>query len=170
MEQIHHIHHNFPTKAGRLAGVFKKRHPSSLSKKVCSPLGPLCEGAPPAGGGGENCTAARNISGYGKVLSLRPFGAPPSLRCVQIHGQSFHENQHRHILLADFSAPIFHFQKNVNLRKIHEVDYAEKEAVAQGKNPSAAASLRVNASRSTKTLAIDPLISKKQITQTGPSE
>ena len=41
-----------------------------------SPLGPLCEGAPPAGGGGENCTAARNISGYGKVLSLRPFGAP----------------------------------------------------------------------------------------------
>ena len=47
-----------------------------LSKKVCSTLGPLCEGAPPAGGGGENCTAARNISGYGKVLSLRPFGAP----------------------------------------------------------------------------------------------
>ena len=45
-----------------------------------------------------------------------------------------------------------------------------KEAVAQGKNPSAAASLRVNASRSAKTLAIDPLISKKQITQTGPSE
>ena len=46
----------------------------------------------------------------------------------------------------------------------------KKEAVAQGKNPSAAASLRLNASRSTKTLAIDPLISKKQITQTGPSE
>ena len=146
MEQIHHIHHNFPTKAGRLAGVFKKRHPSRLSKKVCSPLGPLCEGdspqrgemsrsdrgawarrAPPAGGGGENCTAARNISGYGKVLSLRPFGAPPSQRCVQIHGQPFHENQHRHILLADFSAPIFHFQKNVNLHKVYEVDYAEKD-------------------------------------------
>ena len=53
-----------------------------LSKKVCSPLGPLCEGAPPAGGGGENCTVARNISGYGKVLSLRPFGAPPSQRGV----------------------------------------------------------------------------------------
>ena len=53
-----------------------------LSKKVCSPLGPLCEGAPPAGGGGENCTAARNISGYGKFLSLRPFGAPPSQREV----------------------------------------------------------------------------------------
>ena len=50
--------------------------PFRLSKKVCSPLGPLCEGAPPAGGGGENCTAVRNISGYGKVLSLRPFGAP----------------------------------------------------------------------------------------------
>ena len=45
-----------------------------------------------------------------------------------------------------------------------------KEAVAQGKNPSAAASLRLNASRSEKTLAIDPLISKKQITQTDPSE
>ena len=45
-----------------------------LSKKVCSTLGPLCEGAPPAGGGGENCAVAQNISGYGKVLSLRPFG------------------------------------------------------------------------------------------------
>ena len=56
-----------------------------LSKKVCSPLGPLCEGAPPTGGGGENCTAARNISGYGKVLSLRPFGAPPSQREVFRH-------------------------------------------------------------------------------------
>ena len=53
-----------------------------LSKKVRSPLGPLCEGAPPAGGGGENCTAVRNISGYGKALSLRPFGAPPSQREV----------------------------------------------------------------------------------------
>ena len=58
-----------------------------LSKKVCSPLGPLCEGAPPAGGGGENCTAARNISGYGKVLSLRPFGAPPSQREVFRHAE-----------------------------------------------------------------------------------
>ena len=47
-----------------------------------SPLGPLCEGAPPAGGVGENCAVARNISGYGKVLSLRPFGAPPSQREV----------------------------------------------------------------------------------------
>ena len=44
-----------------------------------------------------------------------------------MHGQPFNENQHRHILPADFSAPIFHFQKNVNLRKIHEVDYAEKD-------------------------------------------
>ena len=56
-----------------------------LSKKVRSPLSSLCEGAPPAGGGGENCTAARNISGYGKVLSLRPFGAPPSQREVFRH-------------------------------------------------------------------------------------
>ena len=30
-----------------------------LSKKVRSPLGLLCEGAPPAGGGGENCTAPK---------------------------------------------------------------------------------------------------------------
>ena len=52
------------------------RSPTGEGQPVCSPLGPLCEGAPPAGGGGENCTAARNISGYGKVLSLRPFGAP----------------------------------------------------------------------------------------------
>ena len=58
-----------------------------LSKKVRSPLGPLCEGAPPAGGGGENCTAVRNISGYGKVLSLRPFGAPPSQREVFRHAE-----------------------------------------------------------------------------------
>jgi len=43
-------------------------------------LGPLCEGAPPAGGGGENLAAIRSISGYCKVLSLRPFGAPPSQR------------------------------------------------------------------------------------------
>ena len=43
---------------------------------VQSSRGPLCEGAPPAGGGGENCSADRNISGYGKTLSLRPFGAP----------------------------------------------------------------------------------------------
>ena len=52
------------------------RLPFKGSSKVRSPLGPLCEGAPPAGGGGERCTAVRNISGYGKVLSLRPFGAP----------------------------------------------------------------------------------------------
>ena len=58
-----------------------------LSKKMRSPLGPLCEGAPPAGGGGENCTAVRNISGYGKVLSLRPFGAPPSQREVFRHAE-----------------------------------------------------------------------------------
>ena len=56
-----------------------------LSKKVRLPLGPLCEGAPAAAGGGENCTATRNISGYGKVLSLRPYGAPPSQREVFRH-------------------------------------------------------------------------------------
>ena len=39
-------------------------------------LGPLWEGAPPAGGGGESFAAARNISGDGRVRSLRPCGAP----------------------------------------------------------------------------------------------
>ena len=38
-------------------------------------LGPLWEGAPAAAGGGENFAAIRNISGYGKVLSLRLCGA-----------------------------------------------------------------------------------------------
>ena len=78
-----------------------------LSKKVCSPLGPLCEGAPPAGGGGENCTAARNISGYGKVLSLRPFGAPPSQREVFRHaappfcqGRLFHFGTFFHLFCS----------------------------------------------------------------------
>ena len=47
-----------------------------LSKKVRSPLGPSARGLRRRRWGGENCTAARNISGYGKVLSLRPFGAP----------------------------------------------------------------------------------------------
>ena len=68
----------------------------SLSKKVCSPLGPLCEGAPPAGGGGENCTAVRNISGYGKVLSLRPFGAPLPLwrkRHLPVSGESVSQRE-----------------------------------------------------------------------------
>ena len=45
---------------------------------MLSILGPLCEGAPPAGGGGENRMAARSISGYGKVpgsmLSIDPYG------------------------------------------------------------------------------------------------
>ena len=47
-----------------------------LSKKVRSPLGPSARGSARRRWGGENCTAARNISGYGKVFSLRPFGAP----------------------------------------------------------------------------------------------
>ena len=56
-----------------------------LSKKVRSPLGPSARGQRPQAvvvGGGENCTAARNISGYGKVFSLRPLGAHPSAREV----------------------------------------------------------------------------------------
>jgi len=48
-----------------------------LSKKVRShPLAPSAKRLRPQAVGGENCTAARNISGYGKVLSIRPFGAP----------------------------------------------------------------------------------------------
>ena len=38
-----------------------------MVRGVLLSLGPLCEGAPAAAGGGENCTAARNISGYGKL-------------------------------------------------------------------------------------------------------
>ena len=38
-------------------------------------LGPLWEGAPPAGGGGENLAVIRNASGTVEVLSLRPCGA-----------------------------------------------------------------------------------------------
>ena len=71
----------------RLRRQLPPRGKPRLSKKVCSPLGPLCEGAPPAGGGGENCAVARNILGYGKVLSLRPFGAPPSQREVFRHAE-----------------------------------------------------------------------------------
>ena len=63
-----------PRRPGRAAAA--ARPAGGQWPPLQSPLGPLCEGAPPAGGGGENCTAARNISGYGKVLSLRPFGAP----------------------------------------------------------------------------------------------
>ena len=47
-----------------------------LSKKVRSPLGPSARGLRPQTVGGRELYGARNISGYGKVLSLRPFGAP----------------------------------------------------------------------------------------------
>ena len=47
----------------------------SYTHSVYALLGPLCEGAPPAGGEGENLMAARNISDNRKVLSLRPCGA-----------------------------------------------------------------------------------------------
>ena len=47
----------------KIIDISKPLQWSRLSKKVRSPLGPLCEGAPPAGGGGENCAVARNISG-----------------------------------------------------------------------------------------------------------
>ena len=58
-----------------------------LSKKVCSPLGPLCEGAPPAGGGGESLTGGVRASGCCKTLfeSIRP--AP--LRVPRFFGPVF---------------------------------------------------------------------------------
>ena len=55
-------------------------------------LGPLCEGAPPAGGGGENLAANRNISVCGKVLSLRPCGATS----LAEGGKEYHKNAQYH--------------------------------------------------------------------------
>ena len=46
-----------------------------MVKHLLISLGPLCEGAPPAGGGGENLAIVRNIPDNRKVLSLRPCGA-----------------------------------------------------------------------------------------------
>ena len=45
-----------------------------LSKKVRSPLGPLCEGAPPAGGGGENCTAPEIFRAMARFSPSAPSG------------------------------------------------------------------------------------------------
>ena len=59
----------------KIVDISKPLQRRRLSKKVRSPLGPSARGSA-AGGGGENLAAIRNISGYGKVLSLRPFGAP----------------------------------------------------------------------------------------------
>ena len=59
----------------KIVDISKPLQRRRLSKKVRSPLGPSARGSA-AGGGGESCAVARNISGYGKVLSLRPFGAP----------------------------------------------------------------------------------------------
>ena len=59
----------------KIVDISKPLQRRRLSKKVRSPLGPSARGSA-AGGGGESCTAVQNISGYGKVLSLRLFGAP----------------------------------------------------------------------------------------------
>ena len=53
-----------PGKARRNPSVRLRRPPpfdkgGSDCRKRRIPLGPLCEGAPPAGGGGENCAVAR---------------------------------------------------------------------------------------------------------------
>ena len=45
-----------------------------LSKKVRSPLGPLCEGTPPAGGGGENCTAPEIFRAMARFSPAAPSG------------------------------------------------------------------------------------------------
>ena len=51
-----------------------------LNRIVVTFLGPLWEGLRPQAVGGENLAVIRNISGRGKVLSLRPCGPPPSQR------------------------------------------------------------------------------------------
>ena len=59
-----------------IAGLLLRRGRACPARGLLAEgLGPLCEGAPPAGGGGESLAEIRNISGNGKVLSLRPCGA-----------------------------------------------------------------------------------------------
>ena len=45
-----------------------------LSKKVRSTPWPLCEGAPPAGGGGENCTAPEIFRSMARFSPSAPSG------------------------------------------------------------------------------------------------
>ena len=45
-----------------------------LSKKVRSPLGPLCEGTPPADGEGENCTAPEIFRAMARFSPSTPSG------------------------------------------------------------------------------------------------
>ena len=45
-----------------------------LPKKVRSPLGLLCEGAPPAGGGGENCTVPEIFRAMARFSPSVPSG------------------------------------------------------------------------------------------------
>ena len=73
-------------------------------------LGPLWEGAPAVAGGGENFAAIRNISGYGKVLSLRPCGAT-SLAEGGKRGKRFPANaRHRETRGPDMSGPYCAFR------------------------------------------------------------
>ena len=71
--------------AGGAADSFPRGGSPGCRKRCAHPLAPSARGLRPQAVGGENCTAARNISDYGKVLSLRPFGAPPSQREVFRH-------------------------------------------------------------------------------------
>ena len=59
---------------------FRKVYLSRISPGEFFLLAPSARGLRPQAVGGENLAAIRSISGYCKVLSLRPFGAPPSQR------------------------------------------------------------------------------------------
>ena len=96
---------------GAPAETFREGYipPLRLSKKVCLPLGPLCEGAPPAGGGGENCAVVRNISGsdcqkmYFCLAACvgATIGRPPAYRSNAFFGTvSCKENGHGRAMLA----------------------------------------------------------------------
>ena len=58
----------------KIVNISKPLQWRRLSKKVCSPLGPLCEGAPPAGGGGEHCTAPEIFRAMAKFSPSAPSG------------------------------------------------------------------------------------------------
>ncbi len=61
---------------------------SDCRKRCAHPLAPSARGLRPQAVGERTVRLSRNISGYGKVLSLRPFGAPPSQREVFRHAEA----------------------------------------------------------------------------------
>ena len=66
-----------------------KNAPARTVWGVLLSLGPLCEGAPAAAGGGENCTAARNILGRASSPLIRPCGATFSPKGRRLQGFFF---------------------------------------------------------------------------------